>query len=117
MKPDFDLSRFYVIRYEHIDDTRCHRPLNEAFEHLWHAVSAIGTLEERTSILRKQLSTLFTQAGWEGDGEIGCFFIPPPFTGRDDTWCEIIFHVKQSNNGTSFIAIPNRFEPSLPRRN
>lgn len=117
-KPDFDLDNFYVVPFEHIDDFRCHRPLSEAFEHIWWIQeSDAGTLEERTENLRKRLEKLFRHKGWEGDGQIGCFFIPPPFSGRGDSCCEVIFHVKQSNNGTSFVAIPDGFRPSLPDSN
>ena len=60
------------------------------------------------------LNKLFSNAGWEGDGEIGCIALAPCFSGSDDGWCDIIYHVKQSNNGTSWLAIPNNLKLSLP---
>ncbi len=53
----------------------------------------------------KDIKDLFSENGWEGDGEIGliCF---PPFVdiGYENTWGTYIWHVKQNNNGTSFLA-------------
>lgn len=45
--------------------------------------------------------------GWEGDGEIRILWIPPFIgAGAEDTWGVATWFVKQSNNGTSFIASP-----------
>jgi hypothetical protein len=115
MNSKFDLSKYYVTHYEHIDDFRCHRPLVEAFEDLiWTDEANPKIPKQREDKLRASLVELFKTAGWEGDGEIGCIFIAPPFSSRGWTTCEVIFHVKQSNNGTSFLAIPHGFKPRLP---
>jgi hypothetical protein len=35
--------------------------------------------------------------------------------GEDsDTWCTTIYHVKQSNNGTSWLAVPKGFRFVMP---
>ena len=106
---------FYVVDYQHIDDFRCVSPLSEAVgNQLFDDISA----EQRGAdedALRKQLADLFAKAGWEGDGEIGCMFLAPCFTDSDTTWCETVYHVKQSNNGTSWLAIPKRLRLKLPR--
>jgi len=51
------------------------------------------------------LATQFKKAGWEGDGEIGLIWLPPFVdVGVEDTWGTYVWHVKQSNNGTSWLA-------------
>lgn len=55
-----------------------------------------------------ELKQLFLSNGWEGDGEIGAIWMPP-FLGIDeDTYGFIVWHVKQLNNGTSWIASPKK---------
>ena len=46
-------------------------------------------------------------SGWEGDGEIQVLWLPP-FTGAgvEDTFGICVWHVKQLNNGTSWMASP-----------
>ncbi len=105
---------YYVVDFEHIDDFRCTRALREA---LAEGI-AEDTLsrEQQTNLqaLREELSHLFLAAGWEGDGEIECIFIAPCFSSRGWTSCEIVYHVKQSNNGTSWLAIPKDLRLQLP---
>lgn len=110
-----DLSRYNIAEYHHIDDFRCMRPLREYFD--------VFPMENRRSEqfndellgqLGRKLSEFFKQNGWEGDGTIECIFIPPCFYSDSDTYCETIFHVKQYNNGTSFLAIPKYLRFEMP---
>ncbi len=58
------------------------------------------------------LTALFIEKGWEGDGDIGLIWIPPFIIG-DDSFNGFgfhVWHVKQSNNGTSFLASPIRLK-------
>jgi hypothetical protein len=58
-------------------------------------------LESLISSVREQFST----AGWEGDGNLGVIWLPPFVdVGIEDTWGTYVWHVKQSNNGLSWIA-------------
>lgn len=95
-------TKYNVLSYQFIDDHRCFRPLSD--------VSNVEFGPEEAEIkeqqLRSELTHLFKSYGWEGDGEINVVFIPPCFTGDDDGWCREIYHVKQSNNGISWLAIP-----------
>ena len=108
---------YHVVDYHHIDDYRCFHALacdieNDHFEPL----SPEEKLQ-RENELRVELADLFRQAGWEGDGNIECLFVPPCFSKyreNGDTWCVTIYHVKQANNGTSWLAIPNGFKFNLP---
>src|SRR5580704_6394843 len=46
----------------------------------------------------------FLKAGWEGDGSFGIIWLPPFVdTGIEDTWGSYLWHVKQENNGTSWV--------------
>lgn len=45
----------------------------------------------------------FFDAGWEGDGEIGLIWIPPFVEMLGGTSGEYVWHVKQDNNGISFL--------------
>jgi hypothetical protein len=105
----------YVVDFHHIDDYRCLRPLREAVldPHTGEPTDAAASREEEQR-LRSELVALFTDAGWEGDGDIECIFVPPCLFGGEDGWCGIIYHVKQSNNGTSWLAIPKGMRLSLP---
>jgi hypothetical protein len=45
--------------------------------------------------------------GWEGDGVLQLLWLPPFIgVGAEDTWGVCVWHVKQSNNGTSWFASP-----------
>jgi hypothetical protein len=47
----------------------------------------------------------FKEHGWEGDGSLGIIWLPPFVEmGIEDTWGTYIWHVKQNNNGISFLA-------------
>jgi len=100
-------EHYYVIEFEHIDDFRCFKPLSAVFENDPNATAEVAEL-------KRNLETLFSAAGWEGDGEINCMFLPPCFTDTGFTNCETIYHVKQSNNGTSWIAMPRGVNLQLP---
>ena len=101
LKDNYDVVSYFVI-----DDFRCMHPLSEV--DLYPDVVYSSSDEYMTDdIFKSELHNLFLSAGWEGDGEIQCIFIPPCFIfGVEDGCCRIIFHVKQKNNGISWLAIP-----------
>lgn len=103
---------YEVISWEHIDDSRCFSSLESTTMFDEPGMGCPSVNEIKT-----HLEKIFKDEGWEGDGEIECFYVPPCFTNRGDTYCEAIFHVKQSNNGTSWLAIPKYLEWNMPRRN
>lgn len=105
----FNTDEFYVVDFHFIDDYRCILPLTESYS---DDPSEITPYDLKTK--KQQLSKLFTDAGWEGDGEINCIPIPPFIAELGGTHCTMIYHVKQSNNGTSWLAIPKNLNPSLP---
>ena len=85
----------YVISFSHIDF--CH-PIDDPEE--------LDELSNLSGLLPCSLTNAgraFIEAGWEGDGEIAALWIPPFMFDADDTVGLHIWHVKQSNNGTSWL--------------
>lgn len=111
-----DVRKYTITRFEHMDDFRCFQslavfcegqsPFEKPSEHF------VGLL---VGELRQRLIEFFKKNGWEGDGEINCIIVPPCFIPEGYSWCETVFHVKQRNNGTSFLALPPGFRLSLAR--
>jgi hypothetical protein len=109
-----DVANCTIIRFEHVDDYRCFRPLREFCAELsYFETPSEQFVELLTKELRRRLEQLFGEAGWEGDGDIECIFAPPFFVPNGYSFCETIFHVKQTNNGTSFVATPPSFALKL----
>ena len=108
---------YHVVDYHHIDDYRCFHPLAcDIQDAPFESLSPEEKLQ-REDELRVELDDLFRQAGWEGDGTIECIFVPPCFSKyreNGDTSCITIYHVKQHNNGPSWLAIHNGFKFHLP---
>lgn len=107
-------DHYRVISYEHIDDYRCFQPLVASLTE-WESEDQHPHLTEELESLRSALNKLFLDAGWEGDGIIECTFLAPCFSSSGYSNCEIIYHVKQSNNGTSWLAIPTGLRVQNPK--
>jgi hypothetical protein len=86
-------QKLFVYIYHHIDHTPGVPPAN-----VYDSVSG-KSCEARVP----EIKQLFTQAGWEGDGRIELFAIPPVIAPNAPDGF-LIWHVKQSNNGTSWLA-------------
>lgn len=54
----------------------------------------------------KLFKDAFLEAGWHGDGLIERVWVPPFLMESSDDYGDHIYHVKQSDNGTSFLAVP-----------
>lgn len=79
----------FVYEYTFLDDLSFIKPIEEYFN----------------TDYKDALEELFKNNGWEGDGEIGVIWFPPFIgVGEEDTHGHYVFHVKQSNNGISFLA-------------
>ena len=105
----FDISNYHVVDFHFIDDGRCLSPLADSNVDGMEPLTKAEIIEKR-SLLEK----IFKDAGWEGDGDVNCIFLAPCFSGDTDGHCNIIYHVKQSNNGTSWLAIPKWLDLELP---
>jgi hypothetical protein len=96
-----DVKEYHVYSYHHIDDGQFLSP-KDVFK-------AIKELEDDqiTDKIIEQIKGLFLKAGWEGDGDIELIWIPPFLgSGFGGTAGFYLWHVKQGNNGTSWIASP-----------
>ncbi len=103
MLPDVrQLSRFFVYQYTFLDDDAF---ILDPFDYFIQ--ESRESIEEFIQGVRQ----LFIRSGWEGDGDIGLIWLPPFVDcGVEDTWGTYIWHVKQDNNGVSFLASEYRLE-------
>lgn len=94
--PPETLRTYRLIMYEWIDN------LNFTL----NPKERLNNYSEYISIAKE----LFLEAGWDGNGEIELMWIPPfMFTGeRTEEFCNgiIIWHVKQDEDGLSWILTP-----------
>ncbi|OWK38736.1 hypothetical protein [Fimbriiglobus ruber] len=90
------IRSYQVYQYAHLDDLRF----------MPDAEEVLATVENRVEILNA-IRDVLLGGGWEGDGVIQMMWLPP-FVGAgiEDTHGTFIWHVKQSNNGTSWLASP-----------
>lgn len=59
---------------------------------------------KKTQDAVEAVKQIFIKNGWEGDGEIKMIWLPPFLDqSRDNNFGDFIWHVKQSNDGTSFL--------------
>lgn len=101
-----NIKNYFVYEYHHLDDLSAIQKISEVYRHF----NDFGGKQnkEATEKTVGEVKKLFLKNGWEGDGEIGVIWIPPfvDIGHFEDTWGSYLWHVKQSNNGTSFIASP-----------
>lgn len=96
---------YYVYVYEHVDDNRMMLSLDE-----YKQQYSTQSNQDFDRELEEVIKPLFRQAGWEGDGEVQMAWIPPFCTSYYVTSGFFVYHVKQGNNGTSFIYSPYELE-------
>lgn len=94
-KPEL-IRRYHVFEYQFLD--------NLGF--MYNAKDILGFHNNYNKLIY-EIRNHFLRAGWEGDGVIQLLWFPPFLQiGIEDTWGTVVWHVKQKNNGTSFIASP-----------
>lgn len=82
-----------VLQYEHIDYLDLSLDPHKIYGKKQKVDKAIAAVKK-----------IFLKNGWEGDGNIGLIWIPPFLDqSNDDNYGNLVWHVKQSNNGTSFL--------------
>lgn len=90
------INDFFIYSYHFIDE----------LELMKSAELYLGNFSTYREVI-KVLSTKLKSYGWEGDGNIQLMWLPPFIgAGIEDTHGVGVWHVKQSNNGTSFFASP-----------
>jgi hypothetical protein len=87
---------YYIYTYTFLDDLSFIRSPEDVFEY---------EEPEKVEAFVQEVRKRFLESGWEGDGKIGIIWFPPFVdVGAEDTYGTYVWHVKQSNNGISFIA-------------
>lgn len=99
------ILQYYVYSYRFLDDLRFVRDPIKATDE-WNKLypfEEVNNISELITSVREK----FLREGWEGDGEIGLLWLPPfADTGTEDTFGTYIWHVKQQNNGISWLLSP-----------
>ena len=78
-------------------------------DELSHRIEPSEVYGDETEKEMEIVADLFKKNGWEGDGDIKLIWIPPFMCRYGDTIGEYIWHVKQGNNGISFLAYKGKF--------
>lgn len=90
------VRNYHFYAYEYLDDLSFMRPARDAFADWEHAEAVIERVEKR-----------FQRIGWEGDGLMQLLWLPPfAGAGDHDNYGCYVLHVKQDNNGVSWLASP-----------
>lgn len=93
-----DVRDFFVYSYHFIDDRLFFLNARETLTGFPDGYALVDEAEK-----------LFKRYGWEGDGILELLWLPPFIgVGVEDTYGVVCFHVKQSNNGTSWFS--SKFE-------
>ena len=104
------INGIYVYHYHHDDDQQGWIPVEgfkyRGFEHSGPGVGDITEVELPTPTYIEKVRAALKEGGWEGDGTLGAMMVPPFFSSESDNYWFPLFHVKQQNNGTSWIASP-----------
>lgn len=89
------VADYHVYSYEHVDEL--------AFVLSPSKVEAECHYGTGMAALEPDIAELFLANGWEGDGHIGLMWLPP-FVGPWGSPGQLVWFVKQDNNGTAFLA-------------
>lgn len=90
------IENYFFYFYEYIDD----------LGFMLNAFDVLGDWEHKENFL-KVLNNNFKKHGWDGDGEIQILWLPPFISLENkDTYGKMVFHVKQIEDGISWIAAP-----------
>jgi hypothetical protein len=91
-----DEDDMVVLKITFIDD---HESIKEAEKMLPCTVQNAAQID--------RVKAVFKRHGWEGDGELGIFWLPPFLFNHEKndamTYGTGVWHVKQHNNGISFL--------------
>lgn len=91
-----ELKNFHLYSYEWIDNLHFTLP-----PHLF-----LANASEYIQVAKE----LFSKAGWDGDGQVQLIWIPPfmfsDFANNEDAFGILIWHVKQTEDGISWLLSP-----------
>jgi hypothetical protein len=103
------IDGWHVYSYCFLDDLTFIRQPAKVFKDWQKNLPFVGTdnLDETIEAVRQR----FLREGWEGDGEIGIIWIPPFIDiSSDGNFGTYIWHVKQQNNGISWLLSPEKLD-------
>ena len=91
----------YVVPFEHIDH--------------WNSVSEPLELKTLTDLgylpcSLDEVANAFRAAGWDGDGALEAFWIPPFMFENPDDAGVFLWHVKQDRDGISWLCADRPYE-------
>ncbi len=90
------IRSYHIYTYTFLDDLSCIKNPYSYFE-----FDPKEKIDDAIHLIKER----FLEYGWEGDGAIGIIWLPPFVdVGVEDTWGTYVWHVKQRNNGISFLA-------------
>lgn len=78
-------------------------------DELSHRIDPVEIYGDSAEEEKNIVSEVFKKNGWEGDGEIKLIWIPPFMLNNGSTIGKYVWHVKQQNNGLSFLAFKGDF--------
>lgn len=98
------IKNYFVYYYEHIDELSAIIDPMKAYSDFGEDKTEEEIKEIKEAII--EIGKLFKKKGWEGDGAIGLIWIPPfiEIGNPEYTTGSYLWHVKQDNNGSSYIA-------------
>lgn len=105
------IKEFKVYQYTFLDDLSFTKSPEEVYK-------SFKRNDEQYSLddYVDEIKNLFKNNGWEGDGEIEIIWLPPFIDfGQEDTLGNYLWHVKQQNNGISFVT--SRYDLNFKRLN
>ena len=102
------VENWHTYSYEYLDDLSFMQPAKEVLKDWPEGEKIVQAVSDK-----------LIKRGWEGDGEMQLMWFPPfAGVGPDNNYGCFAFHVKQLNDGISWIACPyslpfhRLFEPS-----
>jgi hypothetical protein len=97
------VNGLFVYSFHNDDDQQGWTPV-ENFSFVNYSNGGAPDKEVLSSSVIENVKTTLKVCGWEGDGQLGAMMVPPFFAAQGDNFWFTVFHVKQVNNGTSWIA-------------
>lgn len=102
-------SNYYTYQYHFIDDFEGIFPISKNLLSHYNGPKLVKSVEAK-----------LLDAGWEGDGTLRLIWLPPflSATLNNSYYGVYVWHVKQSNNGTSWLAsrVPLDFDELLKQQ-
>jgi hypothetical protein len=90
------VRNYHFYAYEYLDDLSFMRSATDYFDCWTSGAAVVAAVAEK-----------FKQLGWAGDGEFQVFWLPPfAGAGNHDFVGAYCIHVKQNDDGISWIASP-----------